>query len=419
VLAAIAGRLERVPRRVWIGCMLLLGLALRILWVRIFTAPQSSDGQTFTELAAQLARGEAYRTPGSGTWAEQPPGYPLLLAAIFLITGINTGGLVLLNLILFAGILLSTDALARRLAGEGPARLATFLVAAWPNLVATAGIASKELLALFLVTTALAVWLDAGAATSAGAAAGPWLAAGFALGLATLTEPAMLLFPGVLIVHDLLTAPRFLLPGGRAVLSWLLLTLGVLAPIAPWAIRNQRIFHRPVLVTSNGGSAFYRANNPLATGGWTERGERDLDHMGELEASDNGYRWGREWIRAHPGRFLALALHKQVLFLGGDASGIYETLKRGLGREGTLYNVLKGVANAWWCLLWLLILLTLATWRTPPPLPSGAILLLLAVLYFCLLHSVLESGTRHHVPLAGVLAVLAALAARAAATDSP
>jgi 4-amino-4-deoxy-L-arabinose transferase-like glycosyltransferase len=417
LLARIAGRLERIPRGVWIGGMLLLGLALRILWVRIFTAPQASDGQTYTELAAQLTRGEAYRTPGSGTWAEWPPGYPLLLAATFLITGINTGSIVLLNLVLFAGTLMSTDALARRLAGEGQARLAALLVAAWPNLVTTAGIAAKEMLVLFLVTTALTLWLDAGAAPSAGAAAGPWLAAGFALGLASLTQPAMLLFPGVLVAHDLLTGPRFLLPGGRALVSWVLLLVGVLAPIAPWALRNQHIFHRPVLVSSNGGSVFYRANNPLATGGWTERGEKDLDHMTELEASDNGYRWGREWIRDHPGRFLALALHKQVLFLGGDAIGIYETLKRGLGLAGTLYMVLKGIANTWWWLLWLLILLTLATWRAPAALPPGALLLLLAVLYFWLLDSVFESGTRHHVPLAGVLAVLAVLGARAVVAE--
>jgi 4-amino-4-deoxy-L-arabinose transferase-like glycosyltransferase len=421
LLAWIAGRLERIPRRVWIGGVLLLGIALRILWVRTFPAPQASDGLTYTELGAQLARGEAYRTPGSGTWAEWPPGLPLVLAATFLIGGVNTGSIVLLNLVLFAGTVMSTDALARRLAGEGPARIAALLLALWPNLITTAGIASKELLVIFLLTTALTLWLDAAAAPPrGGTAAALWLGAGFALGLASLTQPAVLLFPAVLVAHDLLTAPRPFLPGARAVLSWVLLALGVILPIGPWAIRNLGVFHRPVLISSNGGSVFYRANNPLATGDYLEHGERDLDHLGgELAASDAGYRWGREWIRANPGRFLALAVRKQVLFLGGDAIGLYETLKRGLGIEGKLYAILKLLANAWWWGLWLLILLAVFTWRTPDALPPGVLLLLLAVLYFWLIDSIFESGSRHHVPLAGVVAVLAALGARAAAKEPP
>jgi hypothetical protein len=76
---------------------------------------------------------------------------------------------------------------------------------------------------------------------------------------------------------------------------------------------------------------------------------------------------------------------------------------------------LKALANAWWWLLWLLILLTLLTWSRPNPLPSGALLLLLTILYVWLVYSVFESGARQHVPLAGALAIVAALGARAAA----
>jgi 4-amino-4-deoxy-L-arabinose transferase-like glycosyltransferase len=413
LLAALAGRLERFPRGIWIGCMLLLGIALRLLWVRVFTTPQASDGLAYTQLAMRLARGGAYQA-ASGTWAEWPPGYPLLLAATFLISGINIGSIVLLNLALFAGTLMSVDALARRLAGDGPARIATLLLAVWPNLVATAGLAAKELLVLFLVTTALTLWLDAGATTSPGVGAGSWLAAGFALGLASLTQPAMLLLPGVLVLYDLLTGPRLLLPRARTLGAWVLLALGIALPIAPWVARNYRIFHRPVLISTNGGSVFYRANNPLATGGWTKRGEKDLQPMSEIEASATGYRWGREWIRDNPGRFLVLSGRKQVLFLGDDAVGLYETLKRGLGIEKEPYPLFKLLTNAWWWCLWLPILLALYTWRSPEPPPAGALLLLLAVLYFWLIDSIFESGARHHVPLSGVLAVLAVIGARGA-----
>ena len=111
-----------------------------------------------------------------------------------------------------------------------------------------------------------------------------------------------------------------------------------------------------------------------------------------------GYRWGAEWIAANPGRFLKLALRKQMLLLGGDTE-----FAAPLG--------FKAFANAWWWLLWLLILLTLLTWSRPEPLPPGALLLLLTILYVWLVYSVFESGVRQHVPLAGVLAVVAALGA--------
>jgi 4-amino-4-deoxy-L-arabinose transferase-like glycosyltransferase len=405
-LAAVGRRLERVPRGVWIAGVLLIGIVLRVLWARAFPAPQSSDALSYSQLAAQLARGEAYRAPVSGRWAEWPPGYPLLLAGIFLITGIGRFGIVLLNLTLFAGTVQSTDALARRVSGEGTARIATLLMALWPNLIATVGVASKELLTLFLVTTALVLWLDARASASRTGAAGLWLAAGLALGLASLAQPANLLFPGVLVAGDLLAGPRLV----RAPVSWVVLVLGLVLIIAPWTLRNQRLFHRPVLISTNGGSVFYRANNPMATGAWMERGERPLNHLSELEASDAGYRWGMDWIRQNPGRFLALCVRKQVLFLGDDAVGFYETLKRGLHLEGRLYTVLKLIANAWWWLLWLPVLLALLSWRSPETAPPpGVVLLLLAVLYFWLIDSIFESGARHHVPLAGVVAVLVGL----------
>jgi hypothetical protein len=352
-LAAVGRRLERVPRGVWIAGVLVIGIVLRVLWARAFPAPQSSDGLAYSQLAAQLARGEAYHAPVSGTWAEGPPGYPFLLAGIFLITGIGRFGIVLLNLILFAGTVQSTDALARRVSGEGTARIATLLIALWPNLIATVGVASQELLTLFLVTTALVLWLDARASASRTGAAGLWLAAGLALGLASLAQPANLLFPGVLVAGDLLAGPRLL----RASASWAVLVLGLALLIAPWALLNQRRAH-----------------------------SAGLSH---------GVRPG-----------LALSLRQQVLFLGDDASG-FETLKSGLHLEGRLYTVLKLVANAWWWLLWLPVLLALYSWRSPEAAPAdGVVLLLLAVLYFWLMASIFESGARQHVPLAGVVAVM-------------
>ena len=410
-LEPVAARLARVPRGPWLSGVLLLGLVLRLAWVLVFPVDrQTSDAGTYFDLGALLARGEAYVTPNSGTRAEWPPGLPALLALSFHLVGIGQRAVILLNLALFAATLLVVDALARWLAGEGPARLATLLFALWPNLIASAGIANKEGVVALALTLSFLFHVIGQESPSPGRRWLAWSGAGLALGCAVLTQPALLLLPSAFVVADLIGR----VPFRRALPAWGLLIGGMAAMTAPWMLRNEQILGRPVL-TTNGGSVFYRANNPRATGGWIEHGERRLDHLGELEASDAGYRWGMAWVRENPDDFLTLAVRKQILFLGDDAIGVYETLKRGLGREGPLYAVLKLLASGWWWCLWLLILLGLSRWWPHGPeragrIPAGLLLLLLAFLYTWAIDSVFESGSRHHVPLAGVVAVLAALA---------
>jgi 4-amino-4-deoxy-L-arabinose transferase-like glycosyltransferase len=410
----LAERLTRVPRWRWLAGLLIAGLLLRLAWALIFPAPQVADAGTYYALGAMLARGEPYVTPLSGTRAEWPPGLPLLLAGTFRLVGIGRTGVILLNLALFAGLLLTTDRLARRLAGEGPARIATLLLALWPNRIASAGLATKEAVVALALTLSFLLYIAGQDAPSAGLRWLSRLGAGLALGYATLSHPALIVIPSAFVLADLAGRVPLL---RRALPCWALLGAGMALVIAPWMIRNQEILGRPVLAT-NGGVVFYRGNNPVATGGFN-LGNRPMKHMGELEASDTGYRWGKEWIRENPGRFLALAVRKQILFLGDDAVGVYETLKRGLEKGGALYAGLKLLASGWWWALWLLILLGLAGWwRTHEPLPAGLLLLLLSFLCIWTIDSVFESGSRHHVPLVGAVAVLAGLSARPLRNES-
>ena len=40
--------------------------------------------------------------------------------------------------------------------------------------------------------------------------------------------------------------------------------MAMLLAILPWTMRNKLVLHHFVLVSTNGGSIFYRANNPKA-----------------------------------------------------------------------------------------------------------------------------------------------------------
>ena len=116
--------------------------------------------------------------------------------------------------------------------------------------------------------------------------------------------------------------------------------LVAVATVAPWTIRNYRVLDAFVPVSTNGGSVFYLANNPLATGGYTEAGERDLAALlaDEVAWNQTGITWGIEWIRQHPGDFARLAVQKQAILTGSDDHWLYWAVARGLGYTGPWYR---------------------------------------------------------------------------------
>ncbi|HEY4587917.1 MAG TPA: glycosyltransferase family 39 protein [Thermoanaerobaculia bacterium] len=415
----VGERLAAIPVRLWLLLVIGIGIALRVAWVMLFPAPFASDGLAYYDLAARLAHGLSYRTPFN-EWAEWPPGYPFILFVHFRLLGVGPWAVDVANLLLFAGSILAVYALARRF-GEATARLATLLLALWPNLIASAGAATKEMVIIFLLPVLLLLYLRANEETSPGRAAAMRLVAGMVLGFNTLTQPGILLLAVAFAAYELLLRT----PPLRAAARLALLGAGMLLVILPWTWRNYRVLHTPVLITSCGGDVFYRANNPLANGGWIQNGERPLKQYDELTRSRLGYQWAKEWIRAHPDKFLLLSLKKQVLFLGDDAVGFYETLKRGLGIGGTFYALAKLGSNAFWIGIWALVLaVCLLRWPTDWHRRPEVLLFLLTILYFWAIDSVFESGARHHMPLAGLLAILAAslaeaLPARAGRASAP
>lgn len=399
-LEKIGVRLAAIPRRRWLILLIVGGIAARIAWALLFPSPFTSDGWSYFDLAQRMAQGLTYQTP-QGEWAIWPPGYPFLLLTFFQIVGISPWAVTAANLLLFVGTVLVVHALAFRMAGEAAARIATLLIAVWPNLIASAGVANKEGVIVFLLPAAILLYLVAGSSRSKASAVALRLAAGLVLGYSLLTQPAVMLVVFAFPIWELLLrVPLFRIAGRFA-----LLLLGMAIVVLPWSFRNQRVLGRFVLVSTNGGSVFYRANNPLATGGWIAHGERRLTGD-ELTQDRLGYQWGKEWILENPGPFLQLALRKQILFLGDDAMGIYDGLKRGLKMNGPIYAGAKLVANAYWWGIWALVLLALLVrpgWTRHPL----ALLFALVALYFWGIDSVFESGARHHMPLVGLLAVMA------------
>jgi len=312
------------------------------------------------------------------------------------------------NLILFVLTVLVVHKLAGYVLDEGSSRLATLLIVFWPTYFTSSALPSKEMLVLLLLPASLLAYYVSGERSQRGDIAGWAILSGLLLGFASLTQPSVMLFPAVFAAYEWLRHENLFRGGLRLVCA----LLAMIVVVFPWTLRNRNVLGAWVPISTNGGDIFYRANNPLATGGYTVRGETDLEGMDELTRGRVGYELGEQWVRHDPGQFLALAFRKQMLFLGDDAQGAYETFKRGNTTGGARYAVWKGLSNLHWWLLWFLILTGLfgsrmEGFRRAPALAG----LMLSVMYLYAIHSVFESGSKYHLPLTAFIAILSALPA--------
>jgi hypothetical protein len=108
--------------------------------------------------------------------------------------------------------------------------------------------------------------------------------------MASLAQPSMLLFPIAMAVAIRAQCAQF----RPLALRLAVITLAMAAVIAPWSMRNYSILKEFVVISTNGGDVFYRANNPLATGGYVQRGEKDLDARSRRSRT---LAWATNWAR--------------------------------------------------------------------------------------------------------------------------
>jgi len=397
---------QRAPTKRWLAFWLILGLALRIAWILCFPVTIKSDHWAFFQNAALMASGH---NPPHAFW---PPGFSLFLAPFFALFGAREWVTHLCALLLFVATYFLTYALALRFQGGRASRLAPALVAVWPGYFTLAGINFRENLLAVLLPAALLLYLtafDEKLVRKPGSKGNGFrwrfvIAAGLCMGFATLTQPSYMLYPAVIFGFEILRRNGVLVSTMRTAVF----SLALVAAISPWTIRNYLTFHRLIPVSTNGGYVFYYANNPYANANTSREGDVALD-KNDIATDKLGYKLGEQWIAQNPGAFAVLMVRKQIVYLGDDALGAYETLKRDLDPPVALYASVKGFSNLYWLAVWAVLLLgfkflfRLENWR----LWFGV--LFLPLLYEWAINSVFESGPRHHVPYVSLIAILVSM----------
>jgi Dolichyl-phosphate-mannose-protein mannosyltransferase len=276
-----------------IALALLAGLMLRAFMIRHF-ALVSGDGLVYGNIASNWLQHHVYGL-GSGPQIHPTlirlPGYPLFLAVVFAIFGVAHYYPVLWiqALVDLAGCVLIA-ALVRRHIGNRAALIALWLAALCPFTAAYTAVPLTETLSIFCVALALFAsdrFLDSFHSASPRITLGWSALLGITLAYAILLRPDGGLLAAAVV--PILAWRIFKSRSDSTYAPLLLCCILTLLPLAPWTVRNARVFH---------------VFQPLAP--------RYANDPGELP--ENGYkRWTRTW-------FLDAVSNEEVYWCGDDCA---------------------------------------------------------------------------------------------------
>jgi len=238
--------------------VLLAGVSVRLDWVLDSRVTPINDAAYYYRHAQELAAGHGYVHPQTGEpSAFLPPGYPILLAAVFAFTGPSVVAAGLLNVALAAAGLVLVYLIARRMFGAPAGVLALAAMAFFPSQV----VYTPAVMPDSLLTTLVLGALYAALAGPPGRVSS--VAAGLLLGAAVLTAPkAILLLPALPLVW------RSGVPWPRSLRATALAGAAMLLVVLPWTIRSSVQLGAPVFVSTNSGVNLWAGNHEGASGGW-------------------------------------------------------------------------------------------------------------------------------------------------------
>jgi 4-amino-4-deoxy-L-arabinose transferase-like glycosyltransferase len=230
------------------------GLALRVYLVLKFPVADTGDAPFYIELAWNWLKNGVYGFAVHGQLTPvdmRVPGYPAFLAAVFAVAGQSPRAAMLAQVVVDLATCFVIALIAARLAPKSSRRRVAlaglWLAALCPFTANYTAVVLTETLVIFLTALGILVLLqtDVGAAHVARASAflaNPWLLAGIVVGFGTLVRPEtpLLLFAAGLVLLAKWWRPADWMKLTRA---GLLLGLGLLIPLLPWAARNWRTLH--------------------------------------------------------------------------------------------------------------------------------------------------------------------------------
>jgi 4-amino-4-deoxy-L-arabinose transferase-like glycosyltransferase len=218
----------------------------------------SGDGAAYERSAVQLLQKGFYGYKDTKPNAYMSPGYPLFLAGIYQLSGHVWSGrprliLSLIQLLIATGTLFGVFLIGRRLFGDRVGLISATLFALYPpNIIAT------NLWLTETLATALIVWFVYVSLVALDEDGWwRWALAGALLGAAALVRPGVL----PIALAPLLV---WLLRGERKRVAVAAVTTAATCALvmAPWAVRNEMVLHKPYPLSSHSGDPMLAGVDP-------------------------------------------------------------------------------------------------------------------------------------------------------------
>ena len=389
------------------GLWLSIGVAvvIRALAILVLGPELRSDGLGYFTMATTLAE-TGVITDQFGQHTFFSPGYPLLLTPFFWVFGSGTPVAHFVNLAL-AGV--STALMWRLVQALGGSRRAALIgalaFAVWLPAIWNATDLAKENLStpLLLGFAIYCICISQGRANwRTVAIAGALYGAGLLVGTSIVLTGAGF---AVALAFALRRAPA------KALQQILIFAAAALLVLSPWLAASNAMIGRPV-ITTNGPFNLYLGNNPAATGQfvsiratpigsiWHER----IAVLGEAGTADWLSREVTTWVKANPGRAVALAAKKLALFWAPNVPDRMDVT------ESRLVAGLRAIDLVQWAAI--LVLAGVALFQRDFDRRSRWTIAALVV-GFWLIHGATYIIPRYRDPIMPVLIALAALAATA------
>jgi 4-amino-4-deoxy-L-arabinose transferase-like glycosyltransferase len=313
---------RRRPRATLAALLVLALVARLVFWFVVVGLGNTGGGDEpdYHRLAADLASGQGFLSPVGEPTAARPPLYPMLLGALYTVTGPNPDAGRALQVVLGVLIVFLVYELARRFFSPATALLAAALAAVNPGLIYMSALLMSE--NLYVVLLLLTLLLLVGEFKGRGTPIRRVAIAGLLAGLSSLARPTgfviAIILAGAMVVFALDPVGRRL---GKAVVFIVL----AVAVVIPWSARNYAQFGELVTFTTHGGITFYESNNILnyevpefrgivvlprkAVPEWDK-----LKDLPEPEYDKLAWRMGIDFIRTHPRQFATMAWWKFARF---------------------------------------------------------------------------------------------------------
>ena len=382
--------------------IVVLALVLRAAWGIVVPVVPISDSRAYDILALALAEHGSYSWAADQLTAYWPPGTSAIYAALYVAFGHVFLPVVVLNVILSTAIVGLTIGLSSELFDQKIGLLAGFLMAIWPSEVAYVTVLASEIPFTFFVLLGCAVWFAPSAPSVLRA-----VASGLAFGVASYFRPVGLLLPVVLWLSAVLDWRKL-----RAVLPVMLLSLLVVAvTIAPWTIRNAKVFGHFVPMSTSDGVNLWMGNNPNSVGFYsplpgTVQGLNEYDQNRILSEDAMLY------MSEHPLEFVKRTVEKAVLLHVTETTAItwnFEGIRQRNG-EKALFPLKLLTQGFWTGTLLLAFGGIIVLMRRDGILQALTNPALLIWIYFTAVYSIYVVADRYHFPSHPFISMLAAVA---------